>query len=130
MMAAKEVGYMEMSKKIYLLRTENNLTQSEFAKIAGATDKAVSSWEKGIRSPKIQYTKPICEYFGIDLNTFIDESNEVYKAGISVDDGNKPAEPELDELDRELLRLSAQLTPEQKRRQIETLRDIVGRKDS
>lgn len=121
---------MEMSKKIYLLRTENNLTQSEFAKIAGATDKAVSSWEKGIRSPKIQYTKPICEYFGIDLNTFIDESNEVYKAGISVDDGNKPAEPELDELDRELLRLSAQLTPEQKRRQIETLRDIVGRIDS
>lgn len=33
---------MEMSKKIYLLRTESNLTQSEFAKIAGATDKAVS----------------------------------------------------------------------------------------
>lgn len=70
---------MEMSKKIYLLRTENNLTQSEFAKIAGATDKAVSSWEKGTRSPKLQYTKPICEHFGIDLNTFIDESNDIYK---------------------------------------------------
>ena len=39
---------MEMSKKIYLLRTENNLTQSEFARIAGATDKAVSSWESGV----------------------------------------------------------------------------------
>lgn len=70
---------MEVSKKIYLLRTENNLTQSEFAKIAGATDKAVSSWEKGTRSPKLQYTKPICEHFGIDLNKFIDESNDVYK---------------------------------------------------
>ena len=43
---------------------------------------------------------------------------------------NKPAEPELDELDKELLRLAAQLTPEQKRRQVETLRDIVGKKDS
>lgn len=73
---------MEMSKKIYLLRTENHLTQSEFAKIAGATDKAVSSWEKGTRSPKLQYTKPICEHFGIDLNSFIDESNDVYRADI------------------------------------------------
>lgn len=73
---------MEMSKKIYLLRTENHLTQSELAKIAGATDKAVSSWEKGTRSPKLQYTKPICEHFGIDLNSFIDESNDVYKAAL------------------------------------------------
>lgn len=121
---------MEMSKKIFLLRTENNLTQSEFAKIAGATDKAVSSWEKGIRSPKIQYTKPICEHFGIDLNTFIDESNDIYKPGSFVENKIKPAEPELDELDKELLRLSAQLTPEQKKRQVEMLRDIVGRKDS
>ena len=72
---------MEMSKKIYLLRTENHLTQSEFAKIAGATDKAVSSWEKGTRSPKLQYTKPICEHFGIDLHLFIDESNDIYKPG-------------------------------------------------
>ena len=73
---------MEMSRKIYLLRTENNLTQSELAKIAGATDKAVSSWEKGTRSPKLQYTRPICEHFGIDLNAFIDESNDIYKAGV------------------------------------------------
>ena len=43
---------------------------------------------------------------------------------------NKPAESELDELDKELLRLAAQLTPEQKRRQVETLRDIVGKKDN
>lgn len=73
---------MEMSRKIYLLRTENHLTQSEFAKIAGATDKAVSSWEKGTRSPKLRYTKPICEHFGIDLHSFIDESNDVYKPGL------------------------------------------------
>ena len=76
---------MEMSRKIYLLRTENHLTQTEFAKIAGATDKAVSSWEKGTRSPKLQYTKPICEHFGIDLHAFIDESNDIYKPGLPSD---------------------------------------------
>ena len=121
---------MEISRKIYLLRTENNLTQAEFAKIAGATDKAVSAWEKGIRSPKLQYTKPICDHFGIDFNTFVDESNDIYRPGVRSEIKNKPAEPELDELDKELLSLAAQLTPEQKQRQIETLRDIVGRKDT
>ena len=130
MMAAKEVSYIEISKKIYLLRTESDLTQSEFAKIAGATDKAVSSWENGTRSPKVQYTRPICEYFGIDLNTFVDESNDVYKPGAPAENKIKPVGVALDELDRELLQLCAHLTPEQKRRQIETLRDIVGRKDN
>ena len=46
---------MEMSKKIYLLRTESNLTQSEFAKIAGATDKAVSSFKQGVRSSNLRW---------------------------------------------------------------------------
>ena len=41
-----------MSRKIYLLRTENNLTQSEFAKIAGATDKARFVLGKGNTVPK------------------------------------------------------------------------------
>ncbi len=121
---------MEISRKIYLLRTENSLTQSELAKIAGATDKAVSSWEKGTRSPKLQYTKPICEHFGIDLNTFIDESNDIYKPEIYVENEIKPTELKLDELDKELLQLSTHLTPEQKKRQVEMLRDIVGKKDS
>lgn len=71
---------MEISKKLYLLRTENNLTQSEFAKIAHSTDKSISAWENGTRSPKLQSIKPICDYFGIDFNTFADESNDVYKA--------------------------------------------------
>ena len=69
---------MDISKKIYLLRTESNLTQSEFGKIAGATDKAVSAWENGIRSPKLRYIKPICDYFGLELNVFSDESNDIY----------------------------------------------------
>ena len=70
---------MEISRKLYLLRTESGMTQNEFAKIAGVSDKAISSWEKGIRSPKVQYIMPICDYFGIDLNTFVDESNDIYK---------------------------------------------------
>ena len=73
---------MDISKKIYHLRTENNLTQAEFAKIAGVSDKAVSAWEKGTRDPKMQPVKNICARFGIDINTFADESNDIYKSSL------------------------------------------------
>lgn len=102
---------MEISRKIYLLRTENNLTQAEFAKIAGATDKAVSAWENGIRSPKLQYTKPICDYFGIDFNTFVDESNDIYRPDTCQETKSKPVESELDELDKELIQRLTTLSP-------------------
>lgn len=71
---------MDISKKIYALRTSYNLTQTEFGKIAGVSDKAVSAWENGIRDPKIKPIQRICDHFGIDINAFIDQNNEVYKA--------------------------------------------------
>lgn len=71
---------MDVSKKIFKLRTELNLNQSEFAKIAGVTDKAVSAWELGTRSPKIEPIRRICARFGIDMNSFVDETSDVYKS--------------------------------------------------
>lgn len=71
---------MDISQKIYRLRTESGMTQQELAKVAGVSDKAVSAWEKGIRDPKLQPLRRICEYFHIDLNVFIDTSSDVYKS--------------------------------------------------
>lgn len=73
---------MDISQKIYKLRTENGLTQSELAKIAGVSDKAVSAWELGTRDPKIQPIRNICNRFGIDVAAFIDESNDVYDSSL------------------------------------------------
>ena len=70
---------MKISEKIYRLRTEKNLTQSELAKIAGVSDKSVSAWENGLRDPKIKPMQKICDRFGINVNAFIDESNDIYK---------------------------------------------------
>ena len=69
---------MNISEKIYRLRTENNLTQVEFGKIAGATDKAVSTWERGEKEPRMKSVQKICLHFGIDLNKFIDAQSDVY----------------------------------------------------
>lgn len=70
---------MEISQKIYALRTSYNLTQTEFAKIAGVSDKAVSAWENGSRDPKVKPIQRICDHFGIDINSFIDKDNDIYK---------------------------------------------------
>nr|DAU71605.1 MAG TPA: Repressor protein CI [Caudoviricetes sp.] len=71
---------MEIARKIYLLRTENGLTQAELAKISGVTDKSVSAWENGTRDPKIGPMQKLCDYFGIDVHQFIDEKSDVYHA--------------------------------------------------
>ena len=36
---------MSIGKNIRLLREQNNMSQEEFGRIAGVTDKAVSTWE-------------------------------------------------------------------------------------
>lgn len=69
---------MKVSDKIIKLRAEKELTQQDIAKIAGVSDRAVSSWENGTRSPKLGPIKKICEHFGIDLTSFIDDSCDDY----------------------------------------------------
>lgn len=65
---------MNVSQKIYTLRTQKEMTQAEIAKIAGVSDKAVSAWESGTRDPKLKAIQNICSYFHLDLNSFVDEA--------------------------------------------------------
>lgn len=71
---------MEISEKIYKLRNEHEMTQVEFGKIAGASGKAVSTWENGKKEPRMKSVARICAYFGIDINQFTDSSNDIYKS--------------------------------------------------
>ena len=67
---------MNISHKLFALRTRKDMTQSEIAKIAGVSDKSVSAWEAGKRDPKVKAIQNICSYFHLDLNTFIDDSSD------------------------------------------------------
>lgn len=102
---------MKLSEKIYRLRTENDLTQAQFGTIAGATNKAVSTWERGEKEPRMKPLQKICGHFGIDLLEFVDTNNDVYK--------KKSPPPNEDELraqyDAQLAEFMKLLTLEQKR---------------
>lgn len=45
---------MKISEKIQRLRAENGMAQEEFGKIAGASNKAISFWEKGEKTPRLK----------------------------------------------------------------------------
>lgn len=70
---------MTVQDKLIALRREHDLTQKELGKIAGVSGAAVSAWELGDRSPKIKPLRDICSHFGIDINSFIDESSDTYQ---------------------------------------------------
>lgn len=74
---------MKISEKLYNLRTAHGLSMVEFGRIAGASDVSINFWERGLRSPKVKYIRNICDRYGIDLATFLDESNDIY-------DGTRP----------------------------------------
>lgn len=69
---------MDIAEKIYRLRTENGLTQAEFGRIAGASDKAVSTWELGKKEPRMKSLQNICAHFHIDINQFADTTSDIY----------------------------------------------------
>lgn len=70
---------MKIPEKIYRLRTEHDMTQLQFGQIAGASDKAVSTWEQGKKEPRMKSIQRICNHFDIPINIFVDEESDVYK---------------------------------------------------
>lgn len=113
---------MTTGERIKELRLQKGLSQEELGAMIGVKKAAINKYETGV---VVNLKRSTIASLASDLDT-----SPMYLMGWEESEKNKPAEPELDELDKELLRLAAQLTPEQKRRQVETLRDIVGKKDT
>lgn len=51
------------------------MSQEEFGKIAGVTDKAVSTWENDTKIPRMGAIQRISDYFGIRKSDIIEENN-------------------------------------------------------
>jgi len=58
---------MNMQKKILEIRTNQKLTQDEFAEKLNVTRQAVSRWENGDTTPTIDTLKQIAETFRVDV---------------------------------------------------------------
>ncbi len=64
---------MSIGDNIKYLRRLHNLSQDEFGKIAGVSDKAVSTWETGVKTPRMGAIQKIADYFGIAKSDIIED---------------------------------------------------------
>lgn len=64
---------MGVGKNIKNLRESAGMSQAELAKVAGVTDKAVSSWENETRMPRMGAIQKVAGYFGLDKTDIISD---------------------------------------------------------
>ncbi|GAA5416231.1 hypothetical protein Pryu01_01263 [Paraliobacillus ryukyuensis] len=65
---------MGISENLKLLRDRYDLTQQELGEIAGVSDKAVSTWEKGEKTPRMGAIQKIADHFNIKKSQLIEDS--------------------------------------------------------
>lgn len=65
---------MSIAENIKRLREQHGLTQSELGAIAGVTDKAVSTWELGIKTPRMGAVAKMAAAFGIPKSAILDDT--------------------------------------------------------
>lgn len=68
------------------LRYETKMTQEQFAQMFGVTRATVNHWESGLRSPKKDVMKKICDKFDIDISYLMGFSTNrhSFSEGISI----------------------------------------------
>lgn len=65
---------MSIGSNIRRLRESHGLTQSELGRIAGVSDKAVSTWEADLKVPRMGAVQRIADYFGLPKSAILDDS--------------------------------------------------------
>ena len=58
----------KVSKRIYQLRKQLNISQTELAQNIGVSQKAIDFWEKGINEPKASFIIALSKYFDVSAD--------------------------------------------------------------
>ena len=86
----------DIKDRIFILRTENSLTQEQMAKIFKVGISTISMWEKGERIPRPKLLQELCDYFNVDMDYLMGRSDikNRYQAGLKYDWESKKDEKE------------------------------------
>ncbi|MEE1124872.1 MAG: helix-turn-helix transcriptional regulator [Acutalibacteraceae bacterium] len=66
---------MNYCKRLYDLRTDNDLLQEDIAKVLGITKQAYGRYEKGTRKLSIEDLKKLCEFYNVSADYIIGLTN-------------------------------------------------------
>lgn len=64
---------MSIATNIKRIRESRGLTQDEFGKIVGVSGKAVSTWELGLKAPRMGTIQKIADRFHVKKSEIIDD---------------------------------------------------------
>lgn len=90
---------MSIAINIKRIRENLRLTQADFGKIAGVTDKAVSAWENGLSEPRMGAIQRIADHCGLKKSDIIENDFDVQTIAAH-HDGDEWTEEELAEIER------------------------------
>ena len=65
---------MPIGENIKRLRIMHGLSQKELARIAGVSDKAVSTWESGSKEPRMGAVQKIADHFGLKKSNLLEDN--------------------------------------------------------
>ncbi len=63
---------MSISSNIKYLREKHGMSQQEFGELFGVSDKAVSTWELGYKTPRMGTIEKISQHFNVAKSSIID----------------------------------------------------------
>ena len=69
-----------LAENLISYRKAANLTQAELAEKLNYSDKAVSKWERGESFPDLYVLKQIADFYGVTIDTLIDQPKKPEKA--------------------------------------------------
>lgn len=72
---------MSIADNIKRIRESHGMTQLEFAQIAGVSDKAVSTWENGLKIPRMGPIQRISNHFGVTISEILTDEEQPSGAG-------------------------------------------------
>ena len=84
----------DIKDRIFILITENSLTQEQMAKIFKVGISTISMWEKGERIPRPKLLQELCDYFNVDMDYLMGRSDikNRYQAGLKYEWEDKKEE--------------------------------------
>ncbi len=68
---------MTIGENIKKLRAIHKVSQIQLAKFLDVTDKAVSSWENNLKTPRMTTINKIAEYFKVSISTIIENDVDI-----------------------------------------------------
>ena len=71
---------MGIPENIKKLREMYNLSQKDLGIIAGVSDKAVSTWEKGLKEPRMGAIQKIADHFGLQKSNIIEDGDLLHSS--------------------------------------------------